>query len=220
MSNISDDSKPDLKKQPIDFRQDRRAWLKTSATALGVSLLPLPAVAITGVQDSPAAQDSPAKKAGKPGAEVASKPTTRFFTPAQHKLVDELSETIIPKDSHSGGAKDAKVADFIEQTVGGGGDKEQQELWRDGLRLIDSMSQHYTGKTFLDGSPEDRVAVFTVLSDNEQMTDLVEVRFYKQLKHLTVLGYYTSSVGIHDEMEYKGNRYNQEFIGCDDPTPK
>jgi hypothetical protein len=224
MSNISDDSnndsKPDSKNQPIDFRQARRQWLKTSASALGVSLLPLPAVAIPGVQDSPAAQDSPAKKEGKPGAEVSAKGPSRFFTPAQHKLVDELSETIIPKDSHSGGAKDARVVDFIEQRVGEGGDAVQKELWREGLRLIDSMSQHYTGKSFLNGSPEDRVAVLTVLSDNDHMTDIPEVRFYRELKHLTVLGYYTSSIGIHDEMQYKGNRYLQEFVGCDDPTPK
>ena len=222
MSNISDDSnndsKPEAKREPIDFRQDRRAWLKTSATAIGASLLTLPAATIA--QDAPTAQDAPAKKEGKPGAEVPSKPAARFFTPAQHKLVEELSETIIPKDSHSGGAKDAKVADFIEQRVGDGGDAVQKELWKEGLRLIDSMSQHYTGKSFVDGSPEDRVAVLTVLSDNDHMTDIPEVRFYKELKHLTVLGYYTSSIGIHDEMEYKGNRYNQEFIGCDDPTPK
>jgi hypothetical protein len=210
MSNISDDSKNN---NPTDFRQDRRAWLKVSATAIGASFLTLPAATIAGAQDAPAVKEKAA--AGTPAKSVG-----RFFTPAQHKLVDELSETIIPKDSHSGGAKDAKVVDFIDQTVGQGGDKDQQELWREGLRLIDSMSQHYTGKTFLDGSAEDRVAVLTVLSENEHMTDLTEVRFYKELKELTVLGYYTSSIGIHDEMEYKGNRYNQEFIGCDDPTPK
>jgi gluconate 2-dehydrogenase subunit 3-like protein len=224
MSNNSDDSKNDSKldskKELIDFRQDRRAWLKTSATAIGASFLTLPAATVAAAQASPAAQDSAAVKEGKPGAQVASKPTARFFTPAQHKLVDELSETIIPKDSHSGGAKDAKVVDFIEQRVGDGGDAVQQELWREGLRLIDSMSQHYTGKSFVDGSPEDRVAVLTVLSDNDHMTDIPEVRFYRDLKHLTVLGYYTSSIGIHDEMEYKGNRYLQEFVGCDDPTPK
>jgi hypothetical protein len=216
MSNMSDHSKPDSKKEPTDFRHDRRAWLKVSATAIGASFLTLPAATIAGGQDAPA----PAANEPKPATEGPTKSTGRFFTPAQHKLVDELTETIIPKDSHSGGAKDARVVDFIDQTVGGGGDKEQQELWREGLRLIDSMSQHYTGKTFLDGSAEDRVAVLTVLSDNEHMTDLLEVRFYKELKELTVLGYYTSSIGIHDEMEYKGNRYNQEFIGCDDPTPK
>ena len=41
----------------------------------------------------------------------------RFFTAAQHTLVEELSETIIPADSHSGGAKAAKVADYIEQVL-------------------------------------------------------------------------------------------------------
>ena len=215
MSNFSDDSKPDSKKEPTDFRHDRRAWLKTSATAIGASFLTLPGAAIAATQEAAA----PAKEA-KPAASSPAKSAGRFFTPAQHKLVDELSETIIPKDSHSGGAKDAKVADFIDQHVGESGDADQKELWREGLRLIDSMSQHYTGKSFLDASPEDRVAVLTVLSDHEQMTDIVEVRLYKELKHLTVLGYYTSSVGIHDDLEYKGNRYNQEFVGCDDPTPK
>src|SRR5579863_3780686 len=185
MSKISDDSN----QNPIDFRQDRRNWLKTSATAIGASFLTLPAAAaIANAQDAPAVKENAA--AGTPA-----KPIGRFFTPAQHKLVDELSETIIPKDSHSGGAKDTKVADFIDQHVGQSGDKDQQELWREGLHLIDSMSQHYTGKTFLDGSAEDRVAVLTVLSDNEHMTDVTEVRFYNELKELTVLGYYTSSIG-------------------------
>jgi hypothetical protein len=220
MSNISDDSKPGSNNEPIDFRQARRQWLKASATAIGASFLTLPAAAVAPAQDAPAAKDSPGKKEGQPGEQVSAKGATRFFTPAQHKLVDELSETIIPKDSHSGGAKDAKVVDFIEARVGDGGDAVQKELWREGLRLIDSMSQHYTGKSFVDGSPEDRVAVLTVLSDNDHMTDIPEVRFYRDLKHLTVLGYYTSSIGIHDELEYKGNRYLQEFVGCDDPTPK
>jgi hypothetical protein len=82
------------------------------------------------------------------------------------------------------------------------------------------MSQHYHGKSFVESSPEERIAVLTVLSDNETMTDLPEVRFFHDLKYLTVRGYYTSKVGIHDELEYKGNRLLLEFAGCDDPAPK
>jgi hypothetical protein len=52
------------------------------------------------------------------------------------------------------------------------------------------------------------------------MTDLPEVRFFIELKRLTVRGYYSSKIGIHDELEYKGNRILQEFVGCDDPTPQ
>ena len=117
---------------PINLKQDRRQWLKTSATVLGASLLPLslPAVA--------QAETAPATAQAKPGD---TKATARFFTPAQHTLVEELSETIIPADSHSGGAKAAKVADYIEQVLRETTDDNQKLLWREGLHLVDLMSR-------------------------------------------------------------------------------
>ena len=193
--------------EPINLKQDRRQWLKTSATVLGASLLSLPAVA----------EAAPAAAQAKPGE---TKSDARFFTAAQHTLVEELSETIIPADSHSGGAKAAKVADHIEHVLRETTDDNQKQVWREGLRLIDLMSLHYTGKSFVDSSPEERIAVLTILSDHDQMTDLPEVRFFRDLKELTVRGYYTSKIGIHDELEYRGNRMLTEFVGCDDPTPK
>jgi len=198
---------------PIDLRQDRRQWLKTSATVLGATLLPLPAVA----EETPQAETAPAAPQVKPAAE--SKSAARFFTPAQHALVDELSETIIPADSHSGGAKAAKVADYIDQVLRESLDDNQKALWREGLRLVDLMTRHYSGKSFVDASPEEKIAVLTVLSDHDRMTDLPEVRFFLELKRLTVRGYYTSKIGIHDECEYKGNRILREFVGCDDQGP-
>jgi len=203
-----------MSNNPIDLRQDRREWLKTSAAALGASLLPLPAVP----PETPQAETAPAAPPAKSAPE--SKSAARFFTPAQHALVDELSDTIIPADSHSGGAKAAKVADYIDQFLRESVDDNQKALWREGLRLVDVMSRHYNGKSFVDASSVDRIAVLTVLSDHEQMTDLPEVLFFIELKRLTVRAYYTSKIGIHDELEYKGNRILQEFVGCDDPTPQ
>jgi gluconate 2-dehydrogenase gamma chain len=185
---------------PIDLRQDRREWLKTSAAALGASLLPLPAV--SGEQSQ--------------AATPPTKPGGRFFTPAQHALVEELSETIIPADGHSGGAKAAKVADSIDQFLSETYDDNQKALWREGLRLVDLMSRHYHQKSFVDAGPGERIALLQVLSDNDHMTDLPEVRFFTELKRLTVRGYYTSKIGIHDELEYKGNRILEEYVGCDD----
>jgi hypothetical protein len=197
---------------PIDLRQDRREWLKTSAAALGASLLPLPAAPA----ETPQAETAPPGPQAKP---AETKSAARFFSPAQHALVDELSETIIPADSHSGGAKAAKVADYIEQVLRESFDDSRKALWREGLRLVDVMSQHYHGKAFVNASSEDRIAVLTVLSNNDHMTDLPEVRFFIELKRLTVQGYYTSKIGIHDELEYKGNRILQEYVGCDDQGP-
>src|SRR5207248_3823682 len=136
----------------------------TSATVLGASLLPLPALPA----EAPQTETKPqaASTAAKPDA---NKSAGRFFTPAQHLLVEELSETIIPADSHSGGAKAARVADYIDKVLRESFDDNQKTLWRDGLRLIDVMSQHYHGKTFVNATPEDRIALLTVLSDHVQM---------------------------------------------------
>jgi Gluconate 2-dehydrogenase subunit 3 len=194
--------------KPIDLRQDRRGWLKTTAAALGASVLPLPVV------EAETSQGQAAPVA--PHAKPAGTQTGRFFNPSQHRLVEELSETILPADSHSGGAKAAKVADYIEQVVNESTDDTKKVLWREGLRLVDLMCQHYSGKPFVDASSEEKIATLTVLSDNEQMTDLPEVQFFRELKRLTILGYYTSKIGIHDELEYKGNRILQEYVGCDD----
>jgi gluconate 2-dehydrogenase gamma chain len=201
------------KDDPRDWRQDRRQWLKTSASVLGATLLPLPAVdeEPSRTETAPAA---PARKAAE------SKTPARFFTPTQHALVEELSETVIPADRHSGGAKAARVADYIEQFLRETFDDAQKALWREGLRLIDIMSRHHSGKAFVDASPEDRIAVLTILSDHDEMTDLPEVRFFLDLKRLTIRGYYTSKIGIHDDLEYKGNRILQEYVGCDDPMPQ
>jgi Gluconate 2-dehydrogenase subunit 3 len=197
---------------PIDLRQDRRQWLKTSATMLTAAALPLPAFAAETPQAKadaapphPAAQERPS--------------AARFFTPAEHTLVEELTETIIPADNHSGGAKAAKVADTIDKFLREDYDDSKRGLWREGLRLIDSMSQHYNGKIFVNASPEERIAILTVLSEHSKVTDLTEVKFFNDLKETTVLCYYTSKIGIHDELEYQGNRILQEYVGCDDQGP-
>jgi hypothetical protein len=196
---------------PIDLRQDRRQWLKTSATMIGASLLPASTVAAAEPQAEVKPAAPPAAREGQQAGSAA-----HFFTPAQHAMVEELTETIIPADSHSGGAKAAKVADTIDRHLALTYDDSERSLWREGLRLVDIMSQHYNGKTFVDASPAERIAVLTVLSENSRMNDLPEVKFFNQLKGATVACYYTSKIGIHDELQYKGNRILKEYVGCDD----
>ncbi len=198
-------------KRPINLKHDRRQWLKASATILGTSLLP--------------AAPSSAEIQSQPGVEVKpegageTKASGRFFTSAEHSLIEELTETIIPADSHSGGAKAAKVADYIEQTLRDRPGITAQADFKEGLRLVELMSQHYCGKSFVASTSEDKIAVLTVLSKNIHMTELLEVRFFRDLRELTIRGYYTSKIGIHDDQDYKGNVALMEFVGCEDiPT--
>jgi hypothetical protein len=202
----------------INLRQDRRQWLKTSAGLVGASVFPLHvAGAAETLQEKPEGTMEPVPKTGA----GAGAKTGRFFTPAQHAYVEELSETIIPADSHSGGAKAAKVADYIDQRLRESQDEEEKAMWHEGMRLVDLMSKHFNGKSFVEASSEERIEVLKVLSDNHEMHELPEVRFFQALKRMTTEGYYTSKIGIHDELEYKGNRILQEYAGCDDqPTDK
>ena len=202
---MSDDS-------PIQGKHDRRQWLKGSATILGASLLPVPA-SMAETQAKPGAEFKPEK----PGETRSS---GQFPTPTEHALLEELTETIIPADSHSGGAKAAKVADYIEKTLRERPGTTGQSDFKEGLRLVDSMSQHSCGKSFVAASSEERIAVLTVLSKNIEMTELPEVRFFRDLRELTIRGYYTSKIGIHDDQDYKGNVALMEFVGCEDAPPK
>jgi hypothetical protein len=38
--------------------------------------------------------------------------------------------------------------------------------------------------------------------------------FFVTAKQATVHGYYTSEIGIHQELKYKGNKVLLEFVGC------
>ena len=50
-----------------------------------------------------------------------------------------------------------------------------------------------------------------VTDEDEPKT--LEGRFFQELKKRTVRAYYTSDIGIHKEMEYKGNTYLDAFVG-------
>jgi len=183
-------------------KYNRRQWLKRSGTVLGASLLPI-SVAEVAAAEASATKVENGKSSGD------------FLTPAEHKFVDELTETIIPADSHSGGAKAAKVVAYVDQMLRESVDETHRTNFREGLRLLDLMIRHKSGKSFVESSPEERIAVLTVLSNNIS-SELPEVRFFREIRQLTIRGYYTSKIGIHDDLDYRGNRMLDEFVGCED----
>jgi len=147
------------------------------------------------------------------GAQTAA--TATFFTPAELKLVDELSEMIIPADDHSPGARAAKVAAYIDARLAEAFDEADRTRWREGLKRIDDLSRTASGKTFLEATPDQRVALLTQVSKNEATPKLPEEVFFKDLKSRVVFAYYTSDIGIHRDIEYKGNTFLPDFVGYD-----
>lgn len=140
----------------------------------------------------------------------------RFFTAEENRTVIELAERIIPADESSGGAKAARVNEYIDLVVSESPEFTKQ-TWREGLAAINKMSRDKFGKAFADASVEQQVALLTEISKNERNPTTLEERFFRTAKYATVDGYYTSRIGIHDELKYKGNSYLKEFTGCTHP---
>jgi hypothetical protein len=140
----------------------------------------------------------------------------RFFTPAEHRTVDRLSDLIIPADDHSPGASAAKVADFIDYLLSGVNDEEQR-VWRTGLKTLDRTTTSRWRHAFVDCPAEQQIAVLTEMAARENSPRSKLEHLFVQLKERTVQGYYSSEIGIHQELRYKGNTYLDEFVGCNHP---
>jgi gluconate 2-dehydrogenase gamma chain len=139
--------------------------------------------------------------------------TPKFFTPAESALLDELTEMIIPADEHSPGARAAQVAAYIDARVAEAFEPSEQEQWRNGLKLVDALSRKMNERPFMDSTPEQRVAVLSRMAENEMHPKTPEEKFFRDLKVTTARVYYTSKIGIHQDMEYKGNVMLEQFVG-------
>jgi Gluconate 2-dehydrogenase subunit 3 len=138
-----------------------------------------------------------------------------FFTPVELALVDELGELILPTDEHSPGARAAKVAAHIDSQLAEAWDEKDRTTWRQGLAGIERLSRQNGGTGFLRSSPDQRVALLTRMAEHEGHPKTPEALFFVELKSRVVRAYYSSEIGIKQEMEYKGNSYLAEFVGTD-----
>ena len=148
----------------------------------------------------------------------ADAPALRFFTAQEFSLVDELTEILIPADEHSPGARAAKVAVFLDGRLAEVVDEDVRTRWRDGLKRVDALAQSMHGQSFMSLDAAGRVDVVTRMAANEAKPSTPEEQFFRELKSRTVHAYYSSEIGIHKEMEYKGNVMLQEFVGTDVST--
>ena len=152
--------------------------------------------------------------AAEPGAPL-------FFTKDEFAMLDCLTDLIIPTDAHSPGAQAAGVAAFIDRMTAEAFLAKDKQSWRDGLQLVNKLSQESNSAPFLGATKEQQVALLTKMSQMEKEegkdpdSEGPEHKFWGQLKQTTAFAYYSSKIGIHEEMNYKGNVYLREFVGYD-----
>lgn len=122
------------------------------------------------------------------------------FAPEDYDLLGNLVDHIIPP-SDTPGAKQAGVHTIIDEMLA---DRPQEQgilksgLWR--LRAVgfERMPQ------------SEQVAL---LSGYEQANGAAKT-FFETLKSLTIDAYYSTEIGLVEELGYKGNTYLADFPGC------
>ena len=176
-------------------------------------------------------------------------PKLKVLTAAQYATVEALVETLIPADDRSPGAREARVADYIDLLLGEA-DAPVREQWLAGLAALDAEAGKRFASPFVKLPEAQAVALLTDISQyetakpraadpaldiarNEQPklkapqvdTLLGDVgrnpaertsleTFFANTKQATIHGYYTSEIGIHKDLRYKGNQILAEFVGC------
>ncbi len=188
----------------------RREALKGLTIGTGV-IATLPVLGSTG-----AAQEHQHMHTATQAAADAKPQPLKFFTPDENRTVVEMSERIIPADDSSPGAKAARVNEYIDLIVSESPDAVKQ-TWRDGLAAVNQMSRDKFSKPFADASAEQQVELLKAISKNERNPQAVAEKFFRTIKNATIDGYYTSEIGIKQELKYKGNSYLKEFVGCTHP---
>ena len=81
------------------------------------------------------------------------------FTPQEVAYLDEIADTILPTTS-TPGAKAAKTGAFMALMVKDTYDKDQQKIFRDGMRTLDEESKKANGGAgFVQATPQQRLAL-------------------------------------------------------------
>ena len=152
------------------------------------------------------------------------------FTAADVALLDEIAETILPETT-TPGAKAAKTGAFMALMVTEAYTERDRDVFRAGLRALDDACRQAHGAPFMAATPAARLSLLEAL-DREQRTAMEEranpvrsrapvlsgrervegpaaaappdqpAHYFRMMKELALLGYFTSEVGYTKAMRY------------------
>lgn len=143
----------------------------------------------------------------------------QFFNPSEYRTIEVLAEMIIPADD-SPGATEAGVAEFID-FMAAHGDGNLQRPMRTGLQWLSRAASQTGGKAFTDLQAEQQIRIlkFVAYKNHTASADPQGQAFFQLIRRYTVMGYYTSRIGL-GELNYPGLQFYSQSPECphkDDP---
>ena len=146
--------------------------------------------------------------------ETNTAPRPKVLSAQQFATLEAFVEAIIPTDDRSPGAKQARVADYIDLLLS----ESPSELalqWLGGLAALEAAAAARFNAPFVRLNAAQVDAILADISRNERDPKTPLEAFFVMTKEATIHGYYTSKIGIEQELRYKGNKFLREFVGCE-----
>ena len=136
---------------------------------------------------------------------VASAPNS-LFKQGDITLLDEIADTILPETS-TPGAKAAGVGPFIAMMVVDTYYEGDQQIVRDGLNSLQALCLRSYGAHFQIVTAAQRLTLVERLDAEQHLymqthEEGAPVHYFRMLKELTLLGYFTSEIGYTQAMRY------------------
>ncbi len=140
------------------------------------------------------------------GCKTSSEKASDFFNSETIALLNEMGETILPATS-TPGAKEAKVGEFMAIMVKDCYTTKEQGIFREGIKRLEKRCKDETGKSFLECSAEERTQFFVKMDTLQKAymtgkTPEQPSHYFRMIKELTLLGFFTSEVGSTKALRY------------------
>jgi glucoside 3-dehydrogenase (cytochrome c) hitch-hiker subunit len=129
--------------------------------------------------------------------------TPRALTSGQLELVATIAEHILP-ETDTPGARAALVHRFIDAMLADSYTADERQHFVAGLADVDARAQRSSGRAFLRCATPEQRAVLDQL-DREAFAatpDRGVAPFFRTMKELTLVGYYTSEIGATRELRH------------------
>jgi hypothetical protein len=140
------------------------------------------------------------------GCKPSAKKVNALFDEDQVKYLDEVAETIIPK-TDTPGAKEAGVGAFMALMVMDCYTPENQKVFTAGLLDLEKQSKEKFSNGFMKLSPTQKKELLTALDKTqkeyqEKKEKDAPAHYFRMMKELTLLGYFTSEPGATKALRY------------------
>lgn len=148
-------------------------------------------------------------------AQAAAAPFTPKALPAaQLETVATLAELIIPT-TDTPGARAALVDRFVDNVMSNAAPADKERFLA-GLAWIDTRSTAVYGKAFTVATSEQQTELLTKLAaaSGHAAEDAPGVPFFTAIKGLTISGYYSTKIGLEQELGDNGQLFTAVFVGC------